>query len=117
MYQSPLQVTEMSCVLLLVMLALGVWADQFDNVTQVNTISKRYFAAGRFFGFSSKRKSHRLRIVAIGDIHGDLSTTKLILRFADVTNNQDKWSGETDILVQTGDMIDRLGCSTMSSIR
>lgn len=47
------------------------------------------------------------RVVAVGDIHGALEPFQLILRQAGLTDEQDRWVGGTDILVQTGDFLDR----------
>ncbi len=47
------------------------------------------------------------RIVAVGDVHGDLSATKRVLRLAGLINEADRWSGGTTVFVQTGDQLDR----------
>ncbi|KAF8751828.1 Calcineurin-like phosphoesterase [Rhizoctonia solani] len=47
------------------------------------------------------------RIVAVGDLHGDLANMKKVLSMAGVINQAGNWSGNVDFLVQTGDMIDR----------
>jgi hypothetical protein len=47
------------------------------------------------------------RVVAIGDIHGDLDAFIRILQRTSLVDAQLKWSGGNAILVQTGDMIDR----------
>ena len=47
------------------------------------------------------------RIVAIGDIHGALEPFELILRRAGLIDEQRSWIGGRDILVQTGDLLDR----------
>ncbi len=49
----------------------------------------------------------RQRIVAIGDIHGALGAFELILRRAGLIDEQRNWIGGRDILVQTGDFLDR----------
>jgi hypothetical protein len=41
------------------------------------------------------------RIVAMGDLHGDLHNTKKILRLAGLINDKDQWSGGDTIYVQT----------------
>ena len=48
-----------------------------------------------------------MRIVAVGDIHGDLCHFRYILKAASLIDNRDAWIGEKSILVQMGDMIDR----------
>ncbi|SBT41803.1 shewanella-like protein phosphatase 1, putative [Plasmodium ovale wallikeri] len=47
------------------------------------------------------------KIIAIGDIHGDMESLKLILRHANLVNEKDEWIGENVLLVQVGDVLDR----------
>jgi len=47
------------------------------------------------------------RIVAVGDVHGDLPAFKAILAQAGVIDAAGSWAGGSTILVQTGDLIDR----------
>jgi hypothetical protein len=47
------------------------------------------------------------RIVAVGDLHGDLAATRAALRLAGAIDASDHWSGGKSIVVQTGDQIDR----------
>ncbi|KAG8707651.1 hypothetical protein FRC08_000373 [Ceratobasidium sp. 394] len=47
------------------------------------------------------------RIVAVGDLHGDLVNMKKVLKMAGVINDAGDWSGNVDFFVQTGDIIDR----------
>ena len=47
------------------------------------------------------------RIVAVGDVHGDLDATKRVLRLAGLIDGSDHWSGGTTVFVQTGDQLDR----------
>ena len=47
------------------------------------------------------------RIVAIGDLHGDLGATRQALRLAGAIDEKDHWVGGDLILVQTGDQLDR----------
>ncbi|ANQ08356.1 Calcineurin-like phosphoesterase [Plasmodium coatneyi] len=46
-------------------------------------------------------------IIAIGDIHGDIESLKLILRHANLINENDEWVAENVLLVQVGDVLDR----------
>lgn len=57
----------------------------------------------------SDRLSHPAakRIVAIGDLHGDLVATKRALRLAGAIDSSDAWIGGALVVVQTGDEIDR----------
>lgn len=47
------------------------------------------------------------RIVAIGDLHGDIEATRKALKLAGAIDNKDNWIAKDLILVQTGDQIDR----------
>ena len=47
------------------------------------------------------------RVVAIGDVHGDLQATHAALRLAGAIDDKGAWSGGTLTLVQTGDQLDR----------
>jgi hypothetical protein len=47
------------------------------------------------------------RIVALGDVHGDLEATRRALRLAGAIDASDRWIGGALVLVQTGDILDR----------
>ncbi|XXF75137.1 metallophosphoesterase [Myxococcaceae bacterium GXIMD 01537] len=47
------------------------------------------------------------RIVAVGDVHGDVDALKEVLRLAGLIDAKDRWSGGKTHLVQTGDIADR----------
>lgn len=47
------------------------------------------------------------RIVAVGDLHGDLGATREVLRLAGLIDSRDRWTGGSTVLVQTGDLVDR----------
>jgi hypothetical protein len=47
------------------------------------------------------------RLVAIGDLHGDLEHARRALRLAGAIDDRDRWSGGRLVVVQTGDEIDR----------
>jgi hypothetical protein len=47
------------------------------------------------------------RVIAIGDVHGDLAAARRALRLAAVIDEEDDWTGEKTIVVQTGDQLDR----------
>ena len=47
------------------------------------------------------------RVVAIGDVHGDLNALVSILQEAGIIDDQRHWSGGNATLVQTGDILDR----------
>lgn len=48
-----------------------------------------------------------LHIVAVGDLHGDLQVAQEVLKKAGVTDDNHRWSGNVDIIVQLGDVTDR----------
>jgi len=47
------------------------------------------------------------RVVAIGDLHGDLSAARAALRLAGAIDSLDLWIGADLVVVQTGDILDR----------
>lgn len=47
------------------------------------------------------------RVVAIGDLHGDLDAALAALRLAGAIDEQDLWIGGDLVVVQTGDILDR----------
>jgi hypothetical protein len=47
------------------------------------------------------------RIVAVGDLHGDLGATRAALRLAGALGGDDHWAGGRLVVVQTGDQLDR----------
>ncbi|XP_027119891.1 shewanella-like protein phosphatase 2 [Coffea eugenioides] len=49
------------------------------------------------------------RLIAIGDLHGDLSKAKQALRLAGLVNGEDRWCGGSSTVVQVGDILDRGG--------
>ena len=69
------------------------------------------------------KPTFRQRLVAVGDLHGGelgvfepkyvlsliavIQNTRTVLRMAGVIDSESKWSGGDDILVQTGDIVDR----------
>ena len=46
------------------------------------------------------------RIIVLGDIHGDFSKLKQLLRIAKVINQEGNWIGGNTVVVQVGDQID-----------
>jgi hypothetical protein len=47
------------------------------------------------------------RVVAIGDLHGDLASAREALRLAGAIDEKDRWIGGKLVLVQVGDQLDR----------
>jgi hypothetical protein len=55
----------------------------------------------------STRNPDAPRIVAFGDVHGDLSAARRALRLAGAIDENDRWIGGNLVVVQTGDQLDR----------
>lgn len=53
------------------------------------------------------RSSAPTRVVAIGDLHGDLSATRDVLQLVGAIDERDRWVGGKLTVVQTGDQLDR----------
>jgi hypothetical protein len=47
------------------------------------------------------------RVIAIGDLHGDLAAARAALRAGGVIDGDDAWIGGKTVVVQTGDILDR----------
>ncbi|HEX5655711.1 MAG TPA: metallophosphoesterase, partial [Polyangiales bacterium] len=47
------------------------------------------------------------RVIAIGDMHGDLEAARRALKLAGAIDEADEWAGGALTLVQTGDVLDR----------
>lgn len=47
------------------------------------------------------------KIVAVGDLHGDMPNAQAVLQMAGVVDADGNWTGDVDFFVQTGDIIDR----------
>ncbi|TCD64914.1 hypothetical protein EIP91_003450 [Steccherinum ochraceum] len=47
------------------------------------------------------------KIVAVGDLHGDMPNAQSVLEMAGVVDEEGNWTGDVDFFVQTGDIIDR----------
>ena len=56
---------------------------------------------------TSYRLPASARLVAIGDIHGDLTALRGALRLAGAIDSDDRWIGKDLTVVQTGDQVDR----------
>ncbi len=47
------------------------------------------------------------RLVAIGDLHGDATAARAVLRLAGAIDDRDRWIGGALVVVQLGDVLDR----------
>ena len=52
-------------------------------------------------------RSAPARLVAIGDVHGDLGATRAVLRLAGAIDDRDTWIGGELAVIQLGDLLDR----------
>lgn len=64
--------------------------------------------AGQAFDIPTRYPAPR-RLVAIGDLHGDLAATRSALMLAGAIDENDHWIGGDLVIVQTGDQLDRGG--------
>ena len=67
----------------------------------------RAFALTLLMALSSCAGGHDRRIVAFGDVHGDLEAARAALHLAGAIDEHDRWIGGDLIVVQTGDQLDR----------
>lgn len=58
-------------------------------------------------GSLGKPRPQPERIVAFGDLHGDLDSARRVLRLAGAIDAADAWIGKSLVVVNTGDSIDR----------
>ncbi|KAG0614053.1 hypothetical protein M758_6G147800 [Ceratodon purpureus] len=49
------------------------------------------------------------RLIAVGDLHGDLNKARAALQVAEVIDEHDRWVGGETVVVQVGDLFDRGG--------
>jgi hypothetical protein len=56
---------------------------------------------------SASRLPAPARLVAIGDLHGDIAATRAAFRLAGAIDESDRWIGGDLVVVQTGDQLDR----------
>jgi len=68
-----------------------------DDIPKFSVSSEVDFADMRISG----------KIIAVGDLHGDLQNAGTVLRMAGVINETNDWSFGRKTLVQTGDILDR----------
>ncbi len=67
------------------------------------------FSISPLFGADSipTRFPNAPRVVAMGDVHGDLQAARKALILAGAMDDQDRWIGGDLVVVQTGDQLDR----------
>ncbi len=57
----------------------------------------------------AQQEQRPARLVAIGDLHGDMQATIRVLRLAGAVDSGGRWIGGRLVVVQTGDIVDRGG--------
>src|SRR5262252_6588396 len=67
----------------------------------------RLLAGAAALVLAASRAAAAPRLVAIGDVHGDLPSFKAILAQAGLLGDAGAWSGGDAVLIQLGDLIDR----------
>lgn len=78
--------------------------------TPVVPVARAESVPGGASGQASERPARRSdprRVVAIGDVHGDLAAGLAALRSAGLIDEQARWSGGDTVMVQVGDLLDR----------
>lgn len=92
-----------------VVLAIALVGSACDSRSQQRTPTATASPAAPVASASSEpwRYPAAERVVAIGDVHGDLDQTRAALRLAGVIDGSDAWAGGKTVLVQTGDILDR----------
>ena len=86
---------------------LGLWGCDSDRAREPVSPPKSSATAPAAPPDTSYRYPARERIVAFGDIHGDVSAARAALRLAGAIDDRGAWTGGTMAVVQTGDQLDR----------
>ncbi|CRH01232.1 shewanella-like protein phosphatase 1, putative [Plasmodium relictum] len=68
-------------------------------------INKKNLDSSYFYNYDNLKWDGK--VIAIGDIHGDIEGLKLILKHSNLIDENDEWSGENVLLIQVGDILDR----------
>ena len=79
----------------------------YGNDTSVETLDARDLEARAGPDLGTGSEPHKLRIVAVGDVHGDYDRFLNILKYLEVVDQHGMWSGKVDVFVQLGDLMDR----------
>ena len=91
--------------------AISTWPSQRQIIIGTQDMMRHRLWPWNTIEVVEARKSERYpfsrRIVAVGDLHGDLSNARRVLDFSGVVDEFGDWSGDVDFFVQTGDIIDR----------
>lgn len=90
---------------------------KIDNLKELNNIIK--LCTNKSENFTSILPKTE-RIIVIGDLHGDWEATIKLLTLAKVINDKEEWCGNTTVVVQLGDQVDRcrnLPCNNINATK
>ncbi|GAQ90338.1 hypothetical protein KFL_006290030 [Klebsormidium nitens] len=82
-----------------------IWSsfvDAFVDASAMGSVGKRNLR-----GLPASKLPAPERLVAIGDLHGDLRKARRAFRLAGVVDEKDRWIGGKTVVVQVGDVLDR----------
>ncbi len=82
-----------------------LWASAPQAVVPSDTDASSDTSAGD--GLSTYRFAAAPRVVALGDVHGNLPATRKALQMAGAIDSAGNWAGGKLVLVQVGDQLDR----------
>ena len=93
---------------------LGDWLHSDGGAMRSQRVLAALFVAGvvacgapRSERLPSLRHPAPVRLIAIGDLHGDIQATRQTLRLGGAIDSEDRWVGGDLVVVQTGDQFDR----------
>ncbi|KAM3702314.1 hypothetical protein ACB094_04G019700 [Castanea mollissima] len=87
----------------------GLFLPNYQNTPDSNTPASHRNDENTPGKFKTRYPSPPSRLVAIGDLHGDLEKSKQALRLAELINDSGDWTGGSTTVVQVGDVLDRGG--------
>ena len=83
----------------------------YESTVMFKTLAIKIPMILLFFSVESKRislsNSNSKKIVAVGDLHGDMEKTLETLKMSGVIDDNNHWALGDNIFVQTGDILDR----------
>ena len=80
---------------------------QLASASNASTSAPGRDGSSKSYTFEKHVYPEQTRLVAFGDVHGDLEAAKRALRLAGATDASDKWIGKDLFVVQVGDQLDR----------
>ena len=83
------------------------WASRVRHAVTYSMHARRLHILGLSLLHASAAYGLAARLVAVGDLHGDLQSTVRVLRAAGILGEDGHWAGKDATLVQLGDLLDR----------